>query len=141
MGLSFASEKCTGCHLCELACSAVKHGVFNPHRARLQISSLYRASGLSIEGRYCDCCLRCVESCPAGAISSVRGYPVVDESSCTGCGSCAEACPRQVIRVNVVAEICDLCGGEPQCVLWCPHGALDLEVIAGERVSGQNTES
>ncbi|HHW43779.1 MAG TPA: 4Fe-4S dicluster domain-containing protein [Desulfotomaculum sp.] len=141
MGLSFAPAKCIGCHLCELACSASKHGVFNPYRARLQISSFYRPTGMVIEGRFCDYCLLCVESCPTGAISNGRGYLTVDESSCTGCGSCAEACPRQVIRVNGVAEICDLCGGEPQCVIWCPHGALNLEVVARERLSGQNAES
>jgi Fe-S-cluster-containing dehydrogenase component len=33
--LKFQPEKCIGCHLCELACSGYKEGVFNPALARL----------------------------------------------------------------------------------------------------------
>lgn len=35
MKLKFQPEKCIGCHLCELACSGYKEGVFNPALARL----------------------------------------------------------------------------------------------------------
>lgn len=31
-------EKCTGCRLCELACSAIKTGVYNPRDSRIKIS-------------------------------------------------------------------------------------------------------
>lgn len=31
-------EKCTGCKLCELACSAVKTGQFNPRESRIQVT-------------------------------------------------------------------------------------------------------
>lgn len=31
-------EKCTGCRLCELACSAVKTGAFNPRQSRIKVS-------------------------------------------------------------------------------------------------------
>lgn len=30
-------EKCTGCKLCELACSAVKTGAFNPRDSRIKV--------------------------------------------------------------------------------------------------------
>ena len=30
-------EKCTGCKLCELVCSAVKAGVFNPKDSRIKV--------------------------------------------------------------------------------------------------------
>ena len=30
-------DKCTGCKLCELACSAVKTGEFNPRDSRIQV--------------------------------------------------------------------------------------------------------
>jgi len=30
-------DKCTGCKLCELACSAVKTGVFNPRDSRIKV--------------------------------------------------------------------------------------------------------
>ncbi|MCE5283617.1 MAG: hypothetical protein LLG93_16120 [Deltaproteobacteria bacterium] len=31
-------ERCTGCKLCELACSAVKTGEFNPRNARIKVT-------------------------------------------------------------------------------------------------------
>ena len=31
-------EKCTGCKLCELACSAVKTGQFNPRESRIKVA-------------------------------------------------------------------------------------------------------
>lgn len=31
-------EKCTGCRLCELACSAVKTGKFNPRDSRIKVT-------------------------------------------------------------------------------------------------------
>ena len=31
-------EKCTGCKLCELACSAIKTGEFNPRDSRIQVA-------------------------------------------------------------------------------------------------------
>jgi len=30
-------EKCTGCKLCELACSAIKIGEFNPRNSRIKV--------------------------------------------------------------------------------------------------------
>ena len=31
-------EKCTGCRLCELACSVIKTGEFNPRHSRIKVS-------------------------------------------------------------------------------------------------------
>ncbi len=51
--------------------------------------------------------------------------PVVDESKCTGCRRCAEACQFHAIAVLekplVFAELCHGCGG---CALACPTGAI-----------------
>lgn len=32
------TERCTGCKLCELACSAVKTGEFNPRHSRIKVT-------------------------------------------------------------------------------------------------------
>ncbi len=51
----------------------------------------------------------------------------VDPSKCTGCGSCAEACPLECIKVDEVAVVdeneCTECG---TCVDECPEGAIEL---------------
>ena len=38
-------------------------------------------------------CGACSVTCPVGAIPLVAGRPVVDRSTCLGCGLCREACP------------------------------------------------
>ena len=41
MKLTLDAGKCTGCKICELACSAKHEGVFNPRKARLKIIDRY----------------------------------------------------------------------------------------------------
>jgi Fe-S-cluster-containing hydrogenase component 2 len=50
----------------------------------------------------------------------------VDEGKCVGCRMCVLACPFGNIEVRAPgrAEKCDLCGGDPVCVQFCPRGAL-----------------
>jgi len=46
------------------------------------------------------------------------------------CEDCVEACPYQVIVFNPdtnLVQLCDLCGGAPECVDSCPHGAIFWE--------------
>jgi len=66
-------------------------------------------------------------------IDEATGAVSIVEDLCTGCGSCAEACPYnreyKVLKLNPVKGVyfkCDLCGGEPACVEVCPTGALKL---------------
>ena len=44
----------------------------------------------------------CVAACQFGAISinPETGIPEVDEEKCTGCGACANACPRHIIELR-----------------------------------------
>lgn len=38
-------------------------------------------------------CMRCIDSCPKGALAFDKGTVSVDERSCTGCLVCTSACP------------------------------------------------
>ena len=57
---------------------------------------------------------------------------------CTGCGSCAIACPFGTIYNNLIqlpSSVCDLCKGrlapgeKPLCVTSCEDGSLDYQDI------------
>jgi anaerobic carbon-monoxide dehydrogenase iron sulfur subunit len=134
-----SSKKCTGCHMCELACSAWHEGAYRPSVARL--FSEVNPTTTAVKGQTClqTACAKCEEACPEGAIERlpievtaagldpVSGYVLkVNEDLCTNCGSCYDACPYGMIREHpdkAVAFKCDLCDGTPQCVAFCqnPH--------------------
>ncbi len=122
-------SKCTGCDICELACSAVQEEVFNPKTACMRIHSYYGKDGLIIEGEFCDLCLKCVEACPIESITLKDDLLNVDQESCTECGLCVEACPKGIIHISPSGKVllCNQCGGSPQCVILCPHEAIYKE--------------
>ena len=129
MPLRLKLSQCTGCKLCQLACSAFHEGVFNPEKARLQIIHEYNDKGIRIASRHCIFCKKCEEICPEGAISNNGRWMIVDADKCIGCGTCVETCPQQVIYLDgsQKAVICDLCGGEPRCIEWCPKQVITLK--------------
>lgn len=56
---------------------------------------------------------------------------VVNERECIGCQQCIEGCSKifdlSRIRLDsekMIVSKCHLCGGQPQCVRFCPVGAL-----------------
>jgi len=129
------SEKCCGCRICEMACSMVHYGLFNPRRAFLRIE-MNRSPKVETKTSEIDMpvvCLQCepapcAEACPEGAIEKIEtGAWVIDKRKCTGCGLCVDACSYGMIAVNArekFAGKCDLCEGRPSCVAYCPTGAL-----------------
>jgi len=40
-------------------------------------------------------CTACSRKCPVQAIHIVKGFPVVDETTCIGCGACEHVCPAR----------------------------------------------
>jgi len=129
MALRFNHSLCTGCKLCQLACSGSHEGAFNPEKARLKIIHEYTDEGISISSKHCIFCKKCEEVCPVNAISNNGRWMIVDHETCIGCGTCVENCPTSVIYLNENKKsvICDLCGGEPKCVAWCPKGVISLK--------------
>lgn len=155
-----SSKKCTGCHMCELACSAWHEGAYRPSVARLY-SEVNPTTGKT-KGHTCLQlgCAKCQKACPTGAIvtkeitlkipgdfaakekigDEVKGYVlVVEEELCTNCGECYDVCPTDTIHPHPDREVafkCDLCDGDPQCIAFCqnPHVlAVDVKVDKADR--------
>jgi Fe-S-cluster-containing dehydrogenase component/CRP-like cAMP-binding protein len=137
------TTRCVGCDDCVRACAAahdnnprfVRHG---PEHGDFMIA---------------NACMHCQDpvcliGCPTGAIHRrpEDGRVIIDDISCIGCGTCAESCPYDNIRLVeirdhngafivddatnlpiVKATKCDLCSdqlGGPACQRACPHDAL-----------------
>lgn len=122
-------SKCTGCRRCELACSYVKEGEFNPNKSRVRLSKIQES--LLIIPMVCQQCdiPLCTFACPTRAISKDRetGIVTINEELCVGCNACFVACPLGGISVISGSEIpikCDLCDGEPRCATECEYGAI-----------------
>jgi Fe-S-cluster-containing hydrogenase component 2 len=131
-------ENCSGCRMCEVACTYRHHDAFWPAVANLQVVSLKK------EGIHypilCEQCERapCAEVCPAQAIYKEpdTGAWVVDVTRCIGCRNCVAACPLGAMNFNPeegVSTKCDLCAGDPTCVKVCPMDVLDY--IDVEKIS------
>jgi len=72
-------KKCTGCHMCELACSAYHEGAYRPSVARLY--SECNPTTTEIKGHTClqTGCAKCQDACPTDAIVAPG---VVDANRC-----------------------------------------------------------
>jgi Fe-S-cluster-containing hydrogenase component 2 len=124
-------DLCTGCSLCQLACSMRLLGGYNPHRALLKIA--HASENLYHFPTVCNQCANpyCANVCPVQAIhrDSATGAMVVDHEQCVGCNLCHQYCPIGVVGVDPDLKKsvkCDLCQGDPHCVAACPTGALEL---------------
>jgi carbon-monoxide dehydrogenase iron sulfur subunit len=126
MKLILDAEKCTGCKICELACSATRQGVFNPGKAHLKIIVADKNMVREKQLKACTLCLGCVTSCPVEAITYNGKWLAVDNELCSGCGQCVDVCPEGVIYLSNdgKAAVPDFCQGNPSCIDWCPHQAL-----------------
>jgi len=135
LNLKVKPDKCCGCRICEMACSMIHLGMFNPRKAllRVEINRSLRSGPETSQIDVAIVCLQCkpapcAEACPEGAIEKGEsGAWAVDKGKCTGCGLCVDVCLHGMISVDSdqkVARKCDLCQGSPVCVRYCPMEAL-----------------
>ena len=136
-------DKCTRCDDCVRACADTHGG--NPKFIR---------HGQTLGNwMVANACMQCVDpvcmiGCPTGAIHRTvdGGVVVINDLTCIGCGTCANACPYDNIRLVPIREKsgqqvldpqsrepilkatkCDLCfslPSGPSCERACPHDAL-----------------
>ncbi|MCZ7545221.1 MAG: 4Fe-4S dicluster domain-containing protein [Anaerolineae bacterium] len=139
------AEKCTGCRLCEIACSAYHGHGGNPLYAVVRV---HAPETFSVKRRYqytpmhCTLCGKCVEACPEGALVIADGVVRWDSAKCQGHGACVEACPLGVVAWQPAGNgagvplFCDLCGGDPQCAAQCPEEAIVILERSSNPVGG-----
>lgn len=136
-------ERCTRCDDCVKACAASHSG--NPR--------FIRHGPVINNTMVANACMHCQDpvcmiGCPTGAIHrlSHHGEIIINDATCIGCATCANACPYDNIQVVPVrdssgdflrdsesqqpiekATKCDLCAGQntgPACAYACPHDAM-----------------
>jgi len=132
-------EKCTGCGVCEMVCSASKDKAFNPRMSRIRVVKIEPMVVTALTCRLCKDA-PCVASCPRKALeqSDENGVIIVDEEKCNGCGWCIESCEFGAITLHPKKRVifaCDLCEGKTPCVKFCIRDALEFAAL--DRVSGR----
>jgi ferredoxin len=92
-------DRCTGCFDCVSACP---RNIIQPvpYVQSILIPCLSHAKG-AVSRTLCNIgclgCRLCLKSCRFGAISISDNLALIDYDKCTGCGDCAEKCPRRLI--------------------------------------------
>ena len=129
---------CSGCETCQLMCSLQNTGAFNPGKSRIKVVPLSVGITIPLTCQQCEDPW-CRKACPEGAIvpDGKQNLVTVDEAKCTGCGACVGACPFGIMSYDSEkkkAMKCDLCGGDPACVKYCPSKVL---AVAGPRESAE----
>ena len=131
------ANRCTGCRICELACSFQHDRNFNPRKSRIEVLKREKI-GIFVPTVCLHCGKApCLEACPSGAIyrDEKLGAVLINYDLCIKCHMCAIACPFGAISIEektLDPLKCDLCDGEPQCALRCPTGAIKF--LSGDRV-------
>lgn len=132
-------ELCAGCRTCEAVCSNYNsQGRASSSLALIILEKNYLK--VDYEANPCFQCVEplCLPACPNNAIivdkKSGTNARIIDEQLCRGCQECIEACgsiftpPRPRHDAERGKDVkCHLCFGDPQCVKFCPYGALQFK--------------
>jgi Fe-S-cluster-containing hydrogenase component 2 len=132
--------RCSGCRRCEIACSLHHEGKMWPEASRIRVFML--VPGVEVPHLCAQCHDHpCVSSCPVDALSvdSDTFAVLVDREKCTSCGICIKECPGNIPFLHPgdnKAVICDLCGGDPECVKVCQEARFNALWLIRDRKKG-----
>lgn len=120
MRIKVNKEKCSGCHLCEMACSLVHLGIINVEKSAIRI----RKDDLDTSLNTPVLCLQCKEM---KCFKGVENIKSLEKKKFIWDRVRADRCPFGALSVlGEKAYHCDLCGGEPQCVKVCTPKAISI---------------
>ncbi len=93
-------EACKACGKCIETCP--KHLIeLVPYDASYAVACSSNDKGkdvMAVCSTGCIACHLCEKQCQAGAITVENNVAHIDQEKCTGCGACAEKCPKKVIH-------------------------------------------
>ena len=127
--------KCKECGVCDAQCS------YKFHPNNNGVEALLEKVRFAMICRKCELA-PCIEACPRDALQKVQVAggedKILQRASmlCTGCGTCAAACPFGTVYeelIPYVGSVCDVCSGrlapteKPLCVNTCSKNALSYE--------------
>ena len=116
---------------------------YNQHPSNVGIDALLEKIRFALICRRCEAA-PCVNACPNEALEKVpskrndAGILKRNNMLCTGCGTCAIACPFGTIYTDLIpypSSVCDLCrerledNGKPLCVNTCSNGSIEYRDV------------
>ena len=134
MTVSFTSENCVGCGLCEEVCPKSSISVFKSNSGyQANISGCIDCGTCTV---YCQYGALTLENSPYERILEGIHYSKTEIAGCVYCGICAENCPRNAITVKKnldknkmrlgYIEIGEGCIDCRNCVIFCPTDAVRI---------------
>ena len=128
---------------CELQGESKVRCSYKHHPENKGVDSLLEKIRFALICRKCEAA-PCIKACPVGALEKVptengdAGILKRANMLCTGCGSCAIACPFGTIYADLIpypSSVCDVCKGrlkegeKPLCVATCGDGSIDYREV------------
>ena len=92
-------KKCKACGKCVAACPKNLIELV-PYEAMHLVQCNSRDKGKDVMNACsvgCIACHLCEKNCPSDAIHVENNIAYIDQEKCTGCGICAEKCPKKII--------------------------------------------